>query len=154
MVGSLNRDNPDYSLSVDAIDFGEELLAAMEVVERATAATEADQGFFTRFGLRDTDLDAELADVRVAVQEGRFDDAETEAAEIDRLIAEAPGDAKAWFLRLALVSTGCVLIVGSTLTWWLVRRRRGRRTESGRTPGAPGTPGTPGVPGPAQPVAG
>lgn len=102
-------------------------LDAMALVEAAGLAIDVEFDFWTRWGLRSEDLDAEYADVVAAFDDNRFDDVATEQAEIVAVIAAAPGAAKSFWTKVA-VAAGVGLVLLMLAAFVLIRRRR-RRPE-------------------------
>jgi hypothetical protein len=108
-------------------------LAALATVADAETAARGDYGFWTTWGLRDTDLEAEYAEVRAAFEQSDFLALEGEAQQIDFLVADAAGKAQKFFVRLgiAVISIGVALaLVIWAVRRWLRRRRQRRLSAS------------------------
>ena len=104
-------------------------LDALVVVEHAETLAAGEYDFWTRWGLRGEDLDADFADVRAAFEGNRFDDVASESAEIDQLLADAPREARRFWTKMAIIAGTGLLIVIASVTWLLMRRRRRKQRQ-------------------------
>ncbi len=118
-----------FEETVDLLAAQDEALTALESVhDRASLP----RGFFARLGLRNEDIDADLATMDQAFEDGEFDDADSSGTAIVALLDDAEGEGKQFALIVG-GSTFAGLVAISLLLWWFVRRRR-RRRRSGDEP--------------------
>ncbi len=124
----LAYENAEAAADLDGVLQGlEAQRRALATVADTAAAVGQDFGFWASWGLRGTDLDAEYADVRVAFERNDFVAVASEAAEVRQLIGDAPGDAKAFWLRVTSAATAALILLACLV--WGVRRTRRRESR-------------------------